>query len=75
MLGGHNIISTSISFSGDESNFWNGGLGISVEKLCSVRDDSIILLVGSRQEPWDINESHNWDVEGVAETDESSGLN
>lgn len=74
MLGRHDIVGSSERLAGDDGDLWNGGLGESVEELGSVADDTSVLLGGSWQKSWNIDQGDDWDVEGIAEADEASSL-
>ena len=74
MLAGHNIVSASISLSGNESYFGNGCLSVGVKEFTSVLDDTTELLVSSWQEAWHVSEGNNGDLESITESDESSGF-
>ena len=74
MLGGHDIVGTSIGLSGDEGDLGYGGLCVSVEELSSVLNDTSELLDCPWQEPWHISECNNGDLESVAESHKSCSL-
>lgn len=44
MLGGHHIVSASIGLAGDNSELGHSGLGIGIQQLGSVADDTVMLL-------------------------------
>ena len=44
MLGSHHIVSSSESLSRDYGNLGNGSLGVGIQKLGSVADDSTVFL-------------------------------
>jgi hypothetical protein len=75
VLGRHYVVSTTIRFPCNEGDLWHGGLSISVQQFSAVFNDSVPLLGRSREEPGDIAEGNNGDLEGVAESNESSGFN
>ena len=56
MLGGHNVVGASVSFSRNKGDFWNSCLSISVQKFCSVFDDTAELLGSSWQKAWYVRE-------------------
>ena len=74
MLTGHRVVGTSMSFTRDECDLWDGGLSVGVQELGTVLDDASILLVSSGQEARHVYEGDNRNVEGIAETDETSGF-
>jgi len=75
VLGGHNVVSTSISLTGNEVDLGDGGLSIGEEKLCTVLDDTSELLDSSGEEPGHISECDKGDLESITETNEASSLN
>ena len=70
----HHVIGASIGLTNDDGDLRNRGLGESVEQFRAVADDPPVLLANTRQEPWDILEDDQRDVEGVAKTYEPRPL-
>ena len=52
----------------------HGRLGIGEDELGAAADDALPLLVGAGQEPRNVDEGQDGDVEGIAGADEASGL-
>ena len=65
---------TTITLTKVDRNLWYCCLTISVKKLCSVKDDSIIFLTCSWQETWYIYQTNDWNVESITETHEACTL-
>lgn len=74
MLRRHDVISTTIRLTSDNGNLRRGGLTVSVEKLGTVTNDTVVLLVGSRQETRHVHEGNNRDIEGIQEANEAGSL-
>ena len=74
VLGSHDIVGTAVRFTGDDGDLGNGGLGVGVQELGTVPDDTVVLLRSSGQETGHVDESDDGDVEGVEEADETGGL-
>ena len=45
MLGAHDIIRSTVGFPSDDSDLGDGGLSVGKQKLGSVTDDTVVLLV------------------------------
>jgi len=73
-LGVHDDIGTAVALTEDDGNLRNSRTGVGVEELCTIADDAEVLLIGTREEAWDILESDDGDVEGVTEVDETRAL-
>ncbi len=74
VLGAHDAVGTTVGLTGDDGEFWHGGLGVSIDELGSVTDDAAVLLSGTGQEAGHIDEGDKRNVEGIAETHETSAL-
>ena len=72
LLAVHHDVCTTVGLAGDESDLWHSSLGESIEELCTVTDDAAVLLIDARHEARDILDSHDRDIEAVAETHEAS---
>ena len=67
-------MATTIALTQCDSDLWHGSLAVSVEQLCTVEDDSVVLLTCTWQESWYVNERYDRNIEGIAETDEAGCL-
>ena len=67
-------MATTIALTQCDSNLWHGSLAVSVEQLCTVEDDSVVLLTCTWQESWYVNERYDRNIECVAETNEAGCL-
>ena len=74
VLGGHDAVGTTITLTGDDGDLGDGGLGVGVDELGTLTNDTSVLLVDTGQESGDINEGDERNVEGIAEADETSTL-
>ena len=74
LLATHHDVATTIALTQCDSNLWHGSLAVSVEQLCTMKDDSIVLLTCTWQESWYVNERYDRNIEGIAETNEASCL-
>src|SRR5487761_945928 len=74
VLGAHDVVGAAVGFAGDDGDFGDGGLGVGVEQLGAAADDAGVLLRDAGQEPGDVDEGEDRDVEGVAGADEPGGL-
>ena len=74
VLGGHDAVSTSVALAGDHGHLGHGGLGVGVDELGSLTDNSAVLLVHTGQESGHIHEGHQRNVEGIAEAHETGSL-
>ena len=68
------MIGAAVSLAGHDSDLRDCRLGIGMEQLGPVADDSRPLLMGSGHVAGDIGEGEEGNVEGVAEPDEPGGL-
>ena len=67
-------MATTIALTQCDSNLWHGSLAVSVEQLCTVEDDSVVLLTCTWQESWYVYERYDRNIEGIAETNEAGCL-
>ena len=75
VLGRHDIIGTTVCFARDKSDLGDSRLGIRIQELGTVFDNAVELLVGARQEAWDVRKGHNRDLEGITEPDKACAFN
>merc|ERR1712048_81793 len=66
----HNVVCTTISFSGNHSNLWNGCLCISVQQFSTMSNNTTILLTSTRKKTWNINKSNQRNIESITESNE-----
>jgi len=74
VLGGHHIVSSSEGLAGDDGDLRDGSLGVSVEQLGSVGNDTVVLLVSSGKKSGNVDEGDKGNVKRVAEADKASSL-
>ena len=74
LLASHHDMGTSIALAKCNRNLGYGGLAISIEQLCAMQNDGIVLLTGSRQESRNINKAYDGNVESIAETHKACTL-
>ena len=74
MLRTHDIVCSSVGLASDHRQLGYTRLGIGIEELGPVANDPTVLLPCPWQEPRHVHEGDERDVEGVAESDESSGF-
>eukprot|EP00123_Amoebidium_parasiticum_P013138 comp21793_c0_seq1/m.30974 comp21793_c0_seq1/g.30974 ORF comp21793_c0_seq1/g.30974 comp21793_c0_seq1/m.30974 type:complete len:426 (+) comp21793_c0_seq1:206-1483(+) len=67
VLGAHHVVGTTVGLARNHGNLGDGGLGIGVQQLGTVANDTAILLGSARQETRHIHERQQGDVEGIAE--------
>ena len=56
MFRAHDIVSSAVCFSGDDSDLWNGGFGVGEQKFGAVSDDAAVFLTGAWEEAWHVDE-------------------
>ena len=74
MLGTHDIISTSIGLTSDNSNFRYGGFAISIKQFRTITNDTAIFLINSRKESRHIDQSQKRYIKSITETDKTGGF-
>ena len=74
MLAAHDDISPAVGLARDNRDLGHGGLGIGEDQLGAVADDPAVFLVDAGHESGDIHQSHDGDVEAIAEPDEAGRL-
>ena len=74
MFGTHDVISSSVCLTGDNRNFRNGSLTISIQQLRPVTNNTTVFLIYSRKESRHIHQCQQRYIESVAETDETGSL-
>mmetsp|Transcript_60022 Transcript_60022/g.123245 ORF Transcript_60022/g.123245 Transcript_60022/m.123245 type:complete len:503 (-) Transcript_60022:259-1767(-) len=74
VLGGHDIVGATVCLARDHSELGHGSLRVCVKQFGAVADDSPVLLNSPRQEPGNVHEGDDGDVEGVQESHEAGGL-
>ncbi len=74
MLGPHDVVGPAVGLAGDHGQLGDRCLAVGVQQLGAVADDAPPLLLGAGQEPRDVLEGHDGDVEGVARPDEAGTL-
>ena len=74
VLGAHHVVGTAICLPDDDRDLRNRRLGECVEQFRAVPDDATVLLPNPRQEPGDILEDDQRDVEDVAKSYETRSL-
>ena len=67
-------MATTIALAKRNSDLWNCCLSVSIEQLCTVEDDSVVLLTCSRKETRNINKADDRNVECVTEAYEACTL-
>ena len=70
----HDDVGAAVGLAGDHLDARDGGLAVGVQQLCAVADDAAVFLVDSGQEPGDVDEGDDRDVERVAGAYEARGL-
>ena len=74
VLGGHNVVSTTVGLACDEGDLGHGRLSVSVKQLSTVLDDTSEFLGSTWKEAWHIGEGDDRDLEGITEADEASSF-
>mmetsp|Transcript_16517 Transcript_16517/g.31397 ORF Transcript_16517/g.31397 Transcript_16517/m.31397 type:complete len:230 (-) Transcript_16517:1153-1842(-) len=74
VLGGHDIIGTTIGLAGNDGHLGDIGLCVSKQKLGAVTDNSSKLLFCSGQESGNIDKGDQGNIKGVTETNEAGCL-
>lgn len=74
VFAGHDIVRASISLSRHKGDLRYGCLSVGVQKLGAMLDNSTEFLGCAGQEPWDISEGDDGDLESVTEADETRRL-
>src|SRR3712207_8319895 len=65
---------TTIALTQSYSDFGHSSLSISVKQLCTMQNHCVIFLTGSGQETGNINQTYNWNIKCIAETNKTSTL-
>ena len=64
----------AIALAQSDGNLGYGSLAVSVEKLCTVQDNGVILLTCAGKEARNVNKRYDRNVEGIAEAHEAGSL-
>src|SRR5580704_10845177 len=74
VLAGHDAIRAAVRFAGYDRDFRDGGFREGKKKLRAVLDDPAKLLLRPGQKAGNVFKGDEWNIEGVAETDEAGAL-
>ena len=74
VLAAHDVVGAAVGLAGDDRHLGNRRLAVGVQQLRAVLDDAAVLLTDARQEPGDVDERDDRNVEAVAGAHESRRL-
>src|SRR5207245_4396072 len=74
VLASKHVVGASIRLSYDYSKFGNRGFAVGVEEFGPMPNYPVVFLIYSRQEPGNIHQGQDRDVERIAESDEACRL-
>ena len=72
MLRAHHDVGTTVGLTSDHGDLGDGGLGVSVEKLGTMADNTTVLLLAAGQVAGHVDEGHEGNIERVAEADKAN---
>eukprot|EP00050_Salpingoeca_kvevrii_P012460 m.22726 g.22726 ORF g.22726 m.22726 type:complete len:412 (-) comp4026_c0_seq1:601-1836(-) len=74
MLRAHDIVGTAVGLAGDDSELGDCGLGVGIEQLGAVTDNTTVLLTSTGEKAGDIDKRDQRNVECITEAHKASAL-